>query len=386
MLFGIPPPERVLMRDKAQQDPEILEAIRQHLTDATHHHYVSEFLLRRFSTNPSAKHGEHPPIYRLDVKTGEVSRKPISTRHTTVIQHHNDLSAATGLPTGYAEAGLALVEDQAAPLFEKLIHHEQLDGSERTDFSTFLMLQQRRTPTGREWLRFMQDQAATLGMLKQVYENHAPAQKHLRKSLGRQPTEEEINEFIQQMAEPLKNGELIVSGGLDLEILGMFAHAPDIAPLIFDMNWTVFKAPAGQGFILSDEPLVLLDAHTPDNAVGWGVSSLEATMPLDPQYCLLLQQEPRQAQGWRVASANLVLDINLRTYAWARESIFGPTEQLLKSVYAAAQAHPYRVDRYRPKPPNLYVVERTEGEEKPSNVTRIPGPDKITIRRKRGHE
>ncbi len=105
-------------------------------------------------------------------------------------------------------------------------------------------------------------------------------------------------------------------------------------------------------------------------------------MPLDPRYCLRLRQPPL-AQSTRVVTADEVLDTNLRTYAGAREAIFGPTEQLLESAHAVAKANPTRVDQYRPKPPNIYLFERIEGEEKPSKVTRIPGPREIKIRRNR---
>jgi hypothetical protein len=366
------------MQEKEHQAFDLAKAIQPYLSNAKRHHYIPEFLLRRFSTDPGA---EHPQIYRLDVKTGDISTP--STLNCAVIQHYNRLSASSGLSAGTAEAVLALVEGQAVLLLEKLIRHETLDAPEREDFSTFLMLQQMRTPRGREWLRFMQDQGAKFGTLKQLYENRDWAKSLLRKELGRNPSKEEMSQFIRQLAEPLENDELIVSGGLDLEILGMFSQAPTIVPLITNMNWTVLKAPAGYSFILSDEPLVLLDARSPEKAVGWGVSSLEVTMPLDPQYCLFLQQEPRQAQRLRVASADLVHDINLRTYARARESIFGPTQPLLESVYAAAQATSYRVERYRPTPPSIFLFERKVGEEHPSNVTRIPGPTEVTIRRSR---
>jgi hypothetical protein len=149
------------------------------------------------------------------------------------------------------------------------------------------------------------------------------------------------------------------------------------------MDWTLLEAPDEQSFILSDDPLVRLDPLNPNGPAGWRSSpTVEATMPLDPQYCLRLRQPPL-AQSKRVITANEVLDINLRTYAAAREAIFGPTEQLLKSVHAAANINTIRVDLYRPKPPDMYIFERIEGEDKPSKVTRIPGPSEIKIRRNR---
>ncbi len=144
------------------------------------------------------------------------------------------------------------------------------------------------------------------------------------------------------------------------------------------MDWTLLEAPSGQNFILSDDPLVRVDLHNPGGPAAWRSSPhVEATML---RYCLRLRQPPL-AQSMSVVSADEVLDINLRTYAGAREAIFGSTEQLLESVYAAAKANTIRVDLYRPQPPNMYVVERIEGEEKPSKITRTPGPQEIKIRR-----
>jgi len=143
------------MRDKENKTPEIPKDIQQHLSNAKRHHYVPEFLLRRFSTNPA---DEHPLIYRLDVRTGAITK--LSTSNCAVIQHYNRLSATAGLPVGFAEAMLSYAESRAVPLVEKLLHSEILDLQERVDFSMFLMAQQMRTPRGREWLRWGQDQAA----------------------------------------------------------------------------------------------------------------------------------------------------------------------------------------------------------------------------------
>ena len=307
----------------------------------------------------------------------------LSTSNCAVIQHYNRLSEASGLPRGFAETMLAYTDGKAVPLVEKLLHGGVFNVQERVDFSTFLMAQQMRTPRGREWLRFGQNQATKFWLLKQIYENRDLTKKHLREDLGRDPTEDEIDESIHEMAEPLERGELTVSISSDQEILGMFVPAPDVIPLIGEMNWTLLEAPGGQSFILSDDPLVRLDLLNPDGPAGWRSSpTVEATKPLDPQYCLRLRQPPL-AQSTHVITAEEVLDINLRTYAGAREAIFGPIEQLLESINAAANVYSIRVDLYRPKPPNMYIFERIEGEDKPSKVTRIPGPREISIRRSR---
>lgn len=238
------------MQDEENKVPEIPEEIQQYLSNAKRHHYVPEFLLRRFSTNPA---DEHPPIYRLDVKTGAISR--LSTINCAVIGHYNRLSVASGLPAGFAEAMLAYTEGQAALLIEKLLHGGILNLPERVAFSTFLMAQQMRTPRGREWLRFGQEQATKFWLLKQIYENRDVTREHLGEDLGREPTEDEIDQSIREMAEPLERGDLTVSISSDQEVLGMFVPAPELIPVIGEMNWTLLEAPAGQSFIISDDPL-----------------------------------------------------------------------------------------------------------------------------------
>lgn len=165
------------MQDKENKAFEIPEEIQQYLSNAKRHHYVPEFLLRRFSTNPAE---EHPQIYRLDVKTGAISK--LSTLNCAVIGHYNRLSAASGFPAGFAEAMLAYAESRAAPLVEELLHGEIFDVRERVDFSMFLMAQQMRTPRGREWLRWGQDQATKFWALKQLYENRDLTREHLREA------------------------------------------------------------------------------------------------------------------------------------------------------------------------------------------------------------
>jgi hypothetical protein len=366
------------MQDKENKTYEIPKEIQPYLSNAKRHHYVPEFLLRRFSTNPA---DEHPPIYRLDIKTGAIL--PLSTINCAVVQHYNRLSKKSGLPGGFAEAMLAHAEAKAVPLVEKLLRGEMLNLEERVDFSVFLMAQQMRTPRGREWYRFTYEQTATQWLHKEIYQNRDVTKQHLREDLGREPTEDEIDESIRQMAESLESGELILSASSDQEILGMFVPAPYLIPLIGEMNWTLLEAPSGQSFIISDDPLVRLDPLNPDGPAGWRSSStVEATMPLDPHYCLRLRQPPL-AQSSQVITADEVLDINLRTYAAAREAIFGPTEQLLESINAAAKINDIRVDLYRPTPPDLYIFERIEGEDKPSKVTRVSGPSEIKIHRNR---
>jgi len=358
------------------ESPEIPEEILRSISNAKRHHYVPEFLPRRFSTRPEE---QHPPICRLDVKTGTISK--LSTLNCAVVQHYNRLSAASDLPSGFPEAMLSYAESRSAPVIEKLVRGEMLGERERVDLSIFIMIQQLRTPRGREWQRFGHEQAAKFWFLKQLYESPDRTREILREDLGREPTEAKVDESIRKMAESIESGEIMLSVSSDQEILGMFVAVPTLIPLIYDMNWMLLRAPQGQSFILSDDPLVRHDPANPDGPAGWRSSpTVEVTLPLDPHLCLLLRQPPC-AQREIAITAEQVLDINLRTYAGTREAIFGPTEQLLESVSAATKAYAVRVDLYRPKPPTVHLLEQMIGDDKPFRVTKIPGPRNIKIRR-----
>ncbi len=366
-----------MFRNNNASKIEIPEEIWRYSSNAKRHHYVPECLLRRFSTSPEE---EHPSIYRLDIKTDTCLK--LSTLNCAVVQRYNRLSEASGLPVGYAEAMLSWAEGQAVPVIEKLVHGSIVNQQEREWLSIFIMVQQQRTPRGREWLRFGQEEATKLWLLKQIYENRDMTRKHLRESLHQEPTETEVDASIRELAEPLENGELVINIGSDQEILSMFMPVPTLIPLIYEMNWEFLRAPDGENFILSDEPLVRHDPVNPDGPAAWRSSpTVNVTLPLDPQLCLFLRQTPRRRQRQIDITSDQVLDINLRTYAGARENIFGPTKQLLERVSAVAKANVECVNRYRPNPPAIHLLERTIGKDTPFNVTTIPGPQNIKIRR-----
>lgn len=359
---------------------EIPEEIRKYLSNAKRHHYVPEFLIRRFSPNPQAK---QPQVYSLNLKTGAVVREAII--NCAVIGHYNTLSRETGMPSGFPEALFSYVEGLAAPVVEKLVCGDVLSVEERSNFSLFIAFQQQRTPRQREWQRFMYGQAIKFWLLKQIYERPEDSRKSLQKDLGREPTEIEIDEFRHKMAEDLNEERIVPGITTDQEILGMFTAGRDLPPLIYEMDWILLRAPQGQNFILSDDPLVCLDPANPDGPRGWRSSpTVEVTFPLDPQLCLLLRQPPR-TQREVIISPEQILDINLRTYAGAKNTIFGLTEHILENTHTAAQTNSIRVDLYRPKPPAIHVIEQI-GEDKPFKAVTIPGPNNITIRRNRPNE
>jgi hypothetical protein len=154
------------------------------------------------------------------------------------------------------------------------------------------------------------------------------------------------------------------------------------------MTWRSLCAPAGSGFICSDNPLNIYDPAASNRGemhkgVSWLSSiAVEATLPLSPDVCLLLTPGK---PGWRIedVTATRVAEINLRTYASAEQFIYGPSQQSVQQVRHHAKQARARVDEFRPRPPQFTVFETVEGEPTPRKVTTHRPPHQALPRARR---
>ncbi len=133
--------------------------------------------------------------------------------------------------------------------------------------------------------------------------------------------------------------------------------------LTAEFTWTLLAAPDDEQFICSDTPLAIYDEEPEfeGSGLGYGSGSAETTLALDPGHCLLIRHG-KKLWTRRAATAELVDEINLRTYAWAQGRIYGPTEELLRDVHKRAQKEPERVRAREPRPGKLWAVEEVDGE------------------------
>ena len=107
---------------------------------ARRHHYVPQFLLRRFCS-------ESGPLHALDTGTGQPFR--VGPRDAAVIKDYYRYELADGTVDNSIEGLLAEVEGQAAEILRKLkTPPHRLTPDERGDFAMFLSLQYTRTPFG----------------------------------------------------------------------------------------------------------------------------------------------------------------------------------------------------------------------------------------------
>lgn len=125
-------------------------------------------------------------------------------------------------------------------------------------------------------------------MLKQICEGRDVQRRVLLEKLGPEPTEEEISESVKTCADDIESGRLKVVPTRDHEVGAMFMSVEAGVAAILGMSWTYVEAPAGECFIVSDEPLLPVDTAHPNVSIDWLSSpTFVATLPLDPGVLLV---------------------------------------------------------------------------------------------------
>jgi hypothetical protein len=128
-------------------------------------------------------------------------------------------------------------------------------------------------------------------------------------------------------------------------------HAVELVPAIIEFDWILLRAADG-GFITCDRGFATYDPTPP---VPWAAQGLlssensETIVPLGDEACLLLRPLPTGGGlSTRAVGSNEVAMLNLRTYGWAEEYVFGKTQASLVETQTAARRRPADVDRPRP--------------------------------------
>jgi hypothetical protein len=88
-------------------------------------------------------------------------------------------------------------------------------------------------------------------------------------------------------------------------------------------------------------------------------------VPLDPKFGLLLSQQFPVTWDNIEIDEGTVDELNLLTYAWARDAIFGPTQETVARVRRVAKENRALLGRFRYRPPRVWV---SRGDEDTSGV------------------
>jgi hypothetical protein len=313
------------------------------------HHYVPRFLLKRFAEHPDAK---KPSVWWLSKATGANARRNVENE--AVIGHYYRISNATDVPAGFPEKVLSDIEGPAAEAIREVeTQPRSLSLEHRQALALFVVLQHKRTPAGREHLRFVDE--LTHRLLTEVNLNNPESWADAMKTTGDFESDEQAERERLETLRDFQEGRVIVESTPDREIAGMFLAAPEVSSFLATdaFSWSLLQPNGEQRFVLGDSPVALYETGSPEKPGGLGFAApgVETTLPLSPTTCLLLR--PRAESRLRVIPVddNAVRHINLRSYAWAQRCIWGASHQDVVDVRIAAKQDPDA----------LYSVRRRDG-------------------------
>jgi len=332
------------------------------------HHYVPQLLLRQFSANPKVR---NPSLFKLDLKTGRTSATTV--KNEGAISHFNRPEEGSNVPPGAIEETLSLVETAAAKPLRKLAEGQHLTVPQQLNAALFMFLQHRRTPLGRAQTTHTLETGATLLQMVRLADPHAVQEAFAQQ--GEHLTLEEAEARGHEIIRQLESGELELAASTNAVLGAMFLGVENVPPLITQrMTWVVLHTQT-RDFIISDHPVSLHDPEAgPRRGAGWLSSpKVEVTFPFDRHACLLLTPGPPGIEHTQVA-AEMVPEVNLRTYAAAQWAIYGPTPASVQHVRAAAKRRRTHVARLTPWPPLIHILDRPPDQAKLSDWKIYPAP------------
>jgi len=316
-------------------------------------HFLPQLLLRKFSSI----HEGRERIFQMKAAgraaPRRVALKGAASRHRLYAGLDED-----GQLSNRNEGYLALIENHAAPALKCLLEDpDSLTPGQRATIAFFIAVQTRRTPDAAAQVTAVAETAFQNAASEMFSDRTAFAERH-REFFGRDADEAEIEAYRKEMIDSVREGKVRLVGERGAAFAEGLRHAVELVPPIIAFDWTLLRAPGG-GIITCDRGYAI---HDPAPPVPWAAQgllsseSVETTFPLSSNACLLLRPEPASA-GLSVAEidAKQVEKINLRTYGWAEEYVYGETQADLVSVRRAARQFPAEVIRPLPFSQAIFI-------------------------------
>jgi hypothetical protein len=156
------------------------------------HHYRPQFLLRHFAATEGERIGL---VWRADLDGSRVLQ--IAPKHEAAKRHYYRVPAELESPMSPEEI-LQRVESLAAAAIRAFEQRGSVDLNERQALALFVVLQHRRTPSGRRELRFMDEFVARQEMELRIADRKA-ARSFLSKE-GSEPSEQAVEAWQERDA------------------------------------------------------------------------------------------------------------------------------------------------------------------------------------------
>jgi len=284
------------------------------------HHFNPQFYLRRFATiEPDEK------IWTYDIELGEGR---ISTIESTGYEKYlYSVTLDNGQRSDTLEDVIAKIETKAAPIIDKLIASNPLTDEERASFASFMALMYVRTNSFR-------GQYAQIMMNAYQFQMFATAQddgafqsfiKRYQRDQG-DLTKEKIKSVREGMLNPKK---FIVSVDKEWTLQALSVHEK-LCPILYDMRWSILRAPEPHYFITSDNPLffdVPSEHKHPFYGGGLIHKKVELTFPLSQKNCLLATWDKELPREIEIKPSMVKQSNKIRSVSASR-FLFGPRRDI----------------------------------------------------------
>jgi len=297
-------------------------------------HYVPQFLLSRFVSATGR-------LWQLDKKSG--CPKQCSPKNAAVIHDYYRVNPRTfegGLPET-PEDLLEKTETPAAKIIADMTStHLEPNGRCRDLLALFFANLDVRGPSGRGQTESIV-RAALQERVIALLESPEPY-REWKAQYG--PIDEgSIEQERLAMLESARRGE-DVTLSKDNYVAIVLAQGSQLSPVVADLGWKLLVAESDDELILSDTPVAHWDPAAPSfTAAAWRSSpEAQATIPLDPQHCMCISAS---FSDWNVHQVDrrVIEEVNLRSYAWADNCIYGQSQKTLQDVHRMAKHNPHRL-------------------------------------------
>jgi hypothetical protein len=217
------------------------------------HHYLPKFYLENF-IDPQ----NHPYIWIYE-KGNTVIKKASAIDIAVKKDYYTFITISGRKDTDTYENLLAEIECKAAPVFQNIIKHENLDEKSKFNFAAFLAFTLIRVPYFRDKIRHL----AKMVTKKRV--QAIAADPDAFKSYVTKFNLQEVIKDQEQLRRSLQQGnhDIKISSYVSLEMMPQFAI--DLISVFQEMHWYFLLSTNNMSFVTSDNPIVyfnqLPDAH-----------------------------------------------------------------------------------------------------------------------------
>lgn len=246
------------------------------LSTSKKHHYLPEFYLRRFCRDRN--------LWIYDAERKELARRFPET--IAIKKNFYSTEGKKATEKYQAEMMLSELESTTAPVIDRVDAGGSFSVTDKYYVSLFAALLKSRVPNFERWISDLND-AVGKQWLKTRYASEQELCEHLQE-LGHDSIEDP--DFPSRLFDGIHNEEYSVHTPKNWRIGMMFRIAMAIAEDIFQMEWTILRAPEATSFVTSDNPFVVIPPEdmTPNwpYTIGVAVAGCKKIVPLTQRVCL----------------------------------------------------------------------------------------------------